>query len=391
MFASCLFSSVAAQINTEKFGKGIQFMSKDSSSFMKMNFRFQNLMSNTWQATDGTLTDVETKMLIRRSRLKFGGYAVSPKLRYKVELGLSNRDIGGGSSSEFSTTANLILDAWVAWDFYKNFTIQFGQSKLPGSRERIISSADLQFVDRSLLNSRYNIDRDFGWQLKHHFTIGSKFIVKETFAFSQGEGRNVTAGNFDGSDFTFKLEFLPFGAFQKKGEYIGSAIKYEKSPKLAVGISYDHNQNAVRTRGQLGSFIKDSEGNYLGNTLNTTFIDLMFKYQNWSLMTEYAQKSTGDKSPFVIDTQGDLVGTFFTGTGYNIQAGYLFNSKWEVAGRYTTISPTEGVASDIVQYTLGINKFIVGHKVKVQTDFTYIAVASSTDEFVWRTQVEFQF
>ena len=53
----------------------------------------------------------------------------------------------------------------------KNFEIWFGQGKLPGNRERVISSGNLQQVDRSLLNSLFTIDRDFGFQLRHHFNI----------------------------------------------------------------------------------------------------------------------------------------------------------------------------------------------------------------------------
>ena len=57
------------------------------------------------------------------------------------------------------------------WNFHENFELWVGQTKLPGNRERVISSANLQQVDRSLLNSRFNIDRDFGFQLRHHFNL----------------------------------------------------------------------------------------------------------------------------------------------------------------------------------------------------------------------------
>ena len=38
------------------------------------------------------------------------------------------------------------------WNFYKNFELWFGQAKLPGNRERVVSSGNLQLVDRSILN-----------------------------------------------------------------------------------------------------------------------------------------------------------------------------------------------------------------------------------------------
>ena len=194
--------------------------------------------------------------------MKFNGWAFTQKLKYKLELGLSNRDISGGDSKEYKNGSRIILDAYVEWNFWNNFSILAGQTKLPGNRERIVSSANMQFVDRSLLNSKFNIDRDMGIQLKHHFKFGKQFIVQETFAFSQGEGRNITAGSFDGLNYTFKVEAFPFGKFASKGAYVGSDIKREQKPKLAIAVAYDFNQNSVKERSQLGSFITDDNGNY---------------------------------------------------------------------------------------------------------------------------------
>jgi hypothetical protein len=38
----------------------------------------------------------------------------------------------------------------------------FGQTKLPGNNQRVVSSGSLEFTDRTINNSRFNIDRDFG-------------------------------------------------------------------------------------------------------------------------------------------------------------------------------------------------------------------------------------
>ena len=145
------------------------------------------------------------------------GFAVSPKLVYKIELGLSNRDIAG--QSEFTRNApRYILDAVIKWNFYENFVLWAGQTKLPGNIERVISSGNLQLVDRSIVNALFNIDRDIGFQLRHHTQITNKFLTREIFSFSQGEGRNVVTGNLGGHQYVFRLELLPFGRFTKKGD-----------------------------------------------------------------------------------------------------------------------------------------------------------------------------
>lgn len=390
IFVSILCLNAEAQIKPNKFGKGIQLMGKDSTYALRIGFRFQSLHVSDWTLNDDS-PSYEGNFLVRRSRLKLDGWALSPKLKYKLELGLSNRDLSGGNDDEFRNAPNLVLDAYVAWNFYQNFTIQFGQTKLPGNRERVVSSGNMQFVDRSRLNSRFTLDRDMGLQFKHHFNPFGDFLVKETFALSQGEGRNVTEGHFGGYDYTFKLEFLPFGKFASKGDYVGSAIKYEETPKLAVALSYDINDNAVRERGQKGSFIID-DGVYVGRTLNTFCADFMFKYQNISVMGEYALRDTaGDLGSFVYNGDGDEIGTYYTGNALNLQAGYMLDKNWEVALRYTDVNPDKGVAGAENYYTMGISKYIIGHKLKIQTDLTYLDHETKDDHFTWRAQVDFHF
>ena len=397
---------VSGQFNPQKFGKGINVVGKDSSFTMRFGIRFQSLMTANWDIRNddlGYIENLSSNFLIRRSRLKFDGYAFTPKLNYKMEFGLSNRDIGGGIDSEHNNAPRFILDAFVDWNFYGNFSLKAGQAKLPGNRERVISSANMQLVDRSRLNSRFNIDRDMGIQLKHHFKIGNNFIVKEIASFSQGEGRNMTAGNIGGYDYTFRLDFLPFGEFKSKGDYVGGAIKREDKPKLALGFTYDINDRAARERGQNGNFIYNTDGSY-GNakTLNTVFADLMFKYKGLSVMVEYANKKTNDGLANVYDNVDTalVVGTYFIGTGINVQAGWMFKNNIEVTGRYTNVTPVAGAGTIETEYTIGLSKYIVGHKLKVQTDLSYQQQAidggapinlGKDDRLYWRLQMDIHF
>ena len=203
----------AQETQAPPFGKGLfNLVGQDSSWTMKIAARIQFLAISNWEVQDGNLINPESNFLVRRARLKFDGFAFSPKLEYKLELGLSNRDISG--ASQFTGNAPLyILDALIKWNFYENFELWFGQTKLPGNRERVISSGNLQQVDRSLLNSRFNIDRDLGIQLRHHFNLTDNVVVKEMFSIAQGEGRNITTGNLGGHQYTGRLEILPFGNF----------------------------------------------------------------------------------------------------------------------------------------------------------------------------------
>ena len=387
----CAITFVESQeINAPKFGKGLfNLVGEDSTWTMKVGLRAQLLGSSSWEENNGN----ETSFLTRRARLKFDGYAYSPKLKYKVELGLSNRDLSGASQYT-SNAPRYILDAVLQWNFYQNFELWFGQTKLPGNRERVISSGNLQQVDRSLLNSRFTIDRDFGFQLRHHFNLTDTFVVKEIFSLAQGEGRNITTGNLGGHQYTGRIELLPFGNFASKGDYKGSDLKREKKPKLAIGLSYDYNNNAVKTRSNQGSYmtIDGADDAYFETNINTVFLDAMFKYNGVSLMAEYSDRTASDA--FAKNSDGSLTGDEVqVGKGLNLQMGYLFNNDIELSGRYTHIELDKNITgkNPESQYTLGLSKYIVGHKLKVQTDISHLEIEGSNNKLMYRLQVDFHF
>ena len=384
LFAMCSLTTIANAQKKVAFGKGITYIAKDTSFKVKFQFRMQNLLVVDY---DEASEDFSSQMLVRRARFKFGGFVLNPKIEYKAEIGLSNRDISidkeDGNGRDGS---RLILDAVVKWHFSQNWSLWVGQTKLPGNRERVISSANLQFVDRSLVNSRFNIDRDVGLQLRGKYNVG-EVILMPSFAVTQGEGRNITSSNFGGYDYTAHLDILPFGKFSDKGDFSGSDLARESSPKLSIGLTYDYNDGAVRQGGQLGSFVKNSNGDYAENSLSAFMADLMFKYNGFSVMAEYATKST-DKNI------SGLSNDFSTGNGFNVQAGYLLDSNVELAARYTTIRNDNAFSGlkDQDEITLGISKYIVGHNLKIQSDLSRNTNPDVDDaKYRFRMQLEVQF
>ncbi|MEQ6167036.1 porin [Ekhidna sp. MALMAid0563] len=370
-------TAIAQDATSSKWGKRLQFAAQDSSFYLKFGFRFQTLYDGRYDLENNIYEDA---LMVRRTRLKFDGWAIDPRIVYKLELAVSNRDQRSGHNDESGNTANIVLDAVVKWNFAKNWHVWYGQTKLPGNRERVISSQNLQFVDRSLVNSRFNLDRDVGVQLRHK-SANDKF--RQIFAISMGQGRNVIARNpVEGYQVTGRLEFLPMGSFTGKGDYFGSDIKREPTPKLSIGISGDLNTNAVRSRGNLGGFVTVSEtdDSYLPTDLKSFIADMMFKYNGFSAMSEYVKRTAGNNEE-----------RYGTGTGFVFQAGYLFPSNWEIASRFTDIDAdnTQTVFSDQREYTIGLSRYISGHDLKFQTDFSYQTFPGQEKEYlIFRFQTE---
>ena len=392
-FVLCVCSSINAQeISDTSFGKGmINFVAKDSSFSVKFAPRFQVRSISSWDHDGDQYGSPEHNFIVRRARLKFDGFAYSTKLKYKIELGLSNRDISGANAYN-RNTPRYILDAVIMWNFAGNWELWAGQTKLPGNVERVVSSANLQLIDRSLLNSRFNIDRDLGIQLRHKTKLGVDFLMREKLSISQGEGRNVSEGNEGGLQYTARLEFLPFGTFKSKGDYSQSDLKREQKPKLMLGFTYNYNQDAVRERGFAGDYMLRSDGSLYETDQTTIFADAMFKYKGFSFMGEYAKRTADNEIATELDgvtPTGDVV---LTGNALNVQAGYLFKSNYEIAARFTTVS-FERITETLPrkQYTLGVNKFVVGHKLKVQSDISYTTINGNEDNMTFRLGFDIHF
>lgn len=394
------FNLQAQEISDTSFGKGlINFTAKDSTFSVKFAPRFQVRSMSSWDHNGDIYGSGEHNFIVRRSRLKFDGFAYNKNLIYKIELGLSNRDISG--ANEFNrNTPRYILDAVLKWKFAKNWEFWAGQTKLPGNVERVVSSGNLQLIDRSLLNSRFNIDRDLGIQLRHKTMLGENFLMREKLSLSQGEGRNVSEGNEGGLQYTARLELLPFGTFKSKGDYSQSDLKREEKPKLMLGFTYNFNEDAVRERGFAGDYMQyeiDDEKLLYETDQTTVFLDAMYKHNGFSFMGEYAKRTAEDEvakddnGDIIFDNDEDQI-IVLTGNALNLQAGYLFDNNYEIAARFTRLEFEAVTAKEPTkQYTLGFNKFVVGHKLKIQSDISYTTLDDESDNITFRVGFDIHF
>ena len=108
-------------------------------------------------------------------------------------------------------------------------------------------------------------------------------------------------------------------------------------------------------------------------------------------MGEYAVKSS-DESPIFVDEEDGLEYFFTTGSAFNLQAGYLLQSDWELAVRFTSVTPDAIIEQDDVSmYTFGISKYIDGHNLKVQSDFSILSEGNMEETFLARLQFELSF
>ncbi|MCH8516997.1 MAG: OprO/OprP family phosphate-selective porin [Cyclobacteriaceae bacterium] len=360
------------------FGQGVGIFPTDSSFSLNLRFRMQNRLGATFQ--EGDSPDIEAR--VRRLRLRFDGFVVNPKISYVMQLSFSRADMDW----ENTNVPNVVRDAMVFYDVNSKLRVGFGQTKLPGNRQRVISSGDLQFVDRSIVNATLNIDRDFGIHMAYTEQIYKNFHTVFRSAISSGDGRNIINTN-DGLAYTGRIEVLPFGLFERFGDYFEGDLIRESKPKLSAGFTYSLNQQTLRTGGQIGLPLFEPRD------MTTLSTDWLLKYSGFAISAELLYRQSDD--PITTDGSGDIR-YVYAGLGQNFQASYVWLNDYELALRYSQMSPSESIQAlepEIYHYTLGLTKYVKGHRVKLQTDLTYeqrnFQVHGVPNENLqWRFQIE---
>lgn len=366
------------------YKNGLGFATPDSSYSLNIRFRIQNrALMNTVSSEKFDPASFEAR--VRRCRLSFTGHVVSSKLTYYLQLSFARGDMDWtvADATTQNVSPNVVRDAMIFYKPNKQLQFGFGQGKLPGNRQRVNSSGALQFYDRSLVNSNFTTDRDFGLFTNYTIKSGASAITVLKVAITSGEGRNSNQSNH-GLAYTGRIEFLPLGAFTDGGDYFEGDVVREQKPKLSVGGGYMLNDMAVRTGGQLG---KDLYGQ---KSYDLYFADLAFKYKGFCLLSEYMRRDA--INPYVIgsDNKKRLI---TTGDGINNQISYCTKSMWEFALRQTLVSPHRDVLSDFnqaEQYGVGLTKYLNKHKVKAQFNLLYTKernLAKSSDVHSYYTAV----
>lgn len=341
------------------FKDGLVFEHAETNFVAKVRFRVQSRFTYESEESEKYSPDL-LNFEVRRTRLRLEGSVLDPRLLYKFQFSFTRGDF----DYDRTDYPNILRDAAVGWKLTDATTIWYGQTKLPGNRQRVTSSGSQQFVDRSLLNSTFNIDRDQGVQLYHRMGSEKPFWVK--LAISNGEGRS-TNNTDDGLAYTARVEWLPLGNFKDGGDYFEGDLARETEPKFSVGAVYSTNKKTTRPGGQLG---RQYETDGLHRDIDTYFADMLFKYRGFSWSSEYARRWTNGP----VFNDGAEPVAIYKGQAVSTQAGYLFENNVETALRFTKLwAEREALfgVNDQNQYTVALSKYINEHTIKVQSDLSY--------------------
>ena len=353
-----------------KPGKGLEITSADGDFSLTTRLRAQVLYSLAQEE------EWSHGLQLRRARLLFQGHAFGKHNKYKFELAVSPRDIGLKSGT---IARSPLLDWYFTFDHIRDLSFQIGQFKVPYSRQRVVSSADMQMVDRSLVNGEFNLDRDIGANIQSKDLLGMN-MFRYSLGVYMGEGHSSYANGDFGMMYLGRVEVLPLGLFS---DYSESSFRKETTPKISLGLGYAMLQKAKKNQGILGSTPTD------GGTTDTQNLtaDICIRYQSLSLESAFfwreGVRDFGDDTP-----QEDPR----NGSGFYVQSGLFVAPTIELVGRYGQILPSSETTSlsDRSEVGFGMNHYIAEHAMKIQGDVHQIKGEDTTEkETLIRLQMQF--
>jgi hypothetical protein len=402
LFCALSAMPVAAQDNSQSNaqpepyapGEGISLTGKNN-----YNIRLSGIlqpMVETRSYPEMSEQAATQRFRMRRMITKLTGNAANEKIRYQLQVDLTGSSDGGGDAG----TNNYLMDAWISYRPVKQIEFTFGQETSPtDGREMGMLSNGLQMIERSPVALAFASIREFGVIVETKFKLGKGMALHPTLSVSNGDGANVGRKDHGGLKVGGRLDFLPFGTFSNGGQYTQVDMERELTPKLVIGITGSHNYGISDRRGrESGSILYlDSLNQESLPSYTKVGADLLFKYRGFSLLAEYVNatasvptditqrvRNDGTTSKALLvngiqDVDAYVKGRIMLGSGYNVQAGYLFLNGYGIDGRYARLMPAANsflnnptFYNRSEYFTLCASKYLGRHfGAKIQASVTY--------------------
>lgn len=310
---------------------------KYESSNGRFLLNLTNRLQARFTAVDPDTGDSGQSFNVNRYRVRVEG-RLFKHWEYRFET-----DLATGSESEGQVDSELLHDAFFVYKRKSLAQAWLGQGKVGFSRQELIYSDKLQFVERSIATQRFAHGRDVGVAL-----LGEN--QDETYQYSVGvyNGNGINRDVNENQDHlvVFRLVVTPLGAF----DLAESDPDWTKHPeaKLAIGVSA----------------MTNNKGQIEDERINTGGLNFAFRVRGFTVAAEFFTESERTLSdPPGVETDTD---------GWYLQTGYLFPTTevgmFEVALRYSEIL-LDVTNQDETEKSIVLGYYIKGHRSKVQLEY----------------------
>jgi phosphate-selective porin OprO/OprP len=339
--------------------KGWHLETPDGNFATDFQLRLQLRYSYPFEVNPASLEDFNTEkkqiLQIRRARVKIGGNAFTPKLRYYMEYELA---------------ASILLDFWASYSFNKALKIQFGQYKARYNTERVVSSGRQQTAERSILTRPFTIDRQTGLTVFGNLNGRGALNFSYWMAVFSGTGRGKFIPDDDVLMWKFRGQWNMFG---EEMSFVSSDIEQLSAWRgyLAGGFVTNQSQFTRFSQNGGGQLIGYPDTSQAGQyRINQFFIETAFKKSGFSWQQEFHWKRIHDN---LANTSRTLDGNYFQLGTFPVTYIKKFPEQLELAARYAFYIPDLSTTkSKVEEFTFSLNWFFKGHSNKLTTDISYL-------------------
>lgn len=364
-------------VRASRVSSGFRFETTDGKWSTELQWRAQLRATAPLSSDPRQLSDIAaegtTGFEARRLRMKIGGHGYQPWLRYYFEVDLlPTRDVDDGSASASARVIDWRADI-AKWGWGG---IRVGQWKVDLNRERVDSSGRQQFVERSIVNRVFTIDRQVGIQLRGHAFEDTRADLRYWAGVFNGEGRGVRNNSSD----MMRMARLQWNFMGRDLPWRQTDVEYTQLPTGSLAIAGMTNTGSC-TRwsssgcGNLDGFQSAATAASDQFEIDQYVQEFAFKYRGLSIQQELHEKTITDRASA---TKHELTG------GY-LQAGYFFHhifpevpAPLEMAIRYAYVDEPNAVDRSFenqrTEYTIGFNWFFAGHNNKLTFDVSRLQI-----------------
>jgi len=362
------------------YGKnGFEFRTDDDKFSLAIQNRVQARFAEPFDGDPRTLADLdkdEKSFMIRRARTKLNGHAYVPWLKYYLQ---------------YDWSQPVLRDLNLTVDKYKWAQVRVGRGKVSYNNERVTSSGSQQFVNRSIVNDVFTVDRQQGIEVKGNLFSGTWYDM--TYYAGAFTGLGVGERNNDDGNMMYSGR-LQWNALGGEMKFSQSDIEFHEQPALNISVAANSNRSkctafetdsrscrnltdvnaagTARYRSPSETFEKGGakSGQY---EISQMMEEIHFKWNGFSFLHELHAKRI--KDTLNNDQETKLLGGF-------VQAGYFphrqimaIPENIELAGRYAFVDmDTDRDNDKQTELSAVINYFLEGHFNKLSLQLSRLNV-----------------
>ncbi len=332
----------------------------------RLQFRYANPFDDDPRSHDDLATN-QNSFMIRRARTKLNGHAYWPWLKFSMQYDWKDpilRDM------------NLTLEKF-SWA-----TLWLGRGKVVYNDERVTSSGKQQFVNRSIVNDIFTVDRQQGLQLKGQLFPGTWHDLSYAAGVFTGLGVGDTQNDDQHLMYSGRLQWNPLG--QAIG-FSQSDLSLSDQPALSLAVAASTNQSKCTAFTTDQDSCQSLPGYKIGKDgqyrLNQLMEEVRFRWQGFSVNHELHWKQVVDtlKTTNEGSASTDMMGGL-------LQLGYfphtllqVIPKQLELAGRYAFVDPDTTRNQDMQHEFSGVvNYFFNGHSNKISLQLSHLIVEDPT-------------